>query len=111
METRMTRTFHPVGQGAFYTEQFGREGNGSEVCIVYDCGTKTSQEHVDREKVVKDALGNGSQPVDILFISHFAKPMNEMLVDSSCLLNRTPCTSQLLTNQLASKALVYSRAT
>lgn len=71
METRMTRTFHPVGQGAFYTEQFGREGNGSEVCIVYDCGTMTSQERVDREKVVKDAIGNSRQSVDILFISHF----------------------------------------
>ena len=71
MKVDMIRTFHPVGQGAFYTEQFGREGNGSDFCIVYDCGTKTRQELVDHEKVVKDALGDNRQPVDILFISHF----------------------------------------
>lgn len=34
----MIRTFHPIGQGAFVTEQFEQ---GS--CIVYDCGTTTSK--------------------------------------------------------------------
>lgn len=33
----MIRTFHPVGQGAFYTEDFG------DFRIVYDCGSSTER--------------------------------------------------------------------
>ena len=65
----MTRTFHPVGQGAFYSEQF-RSENGDDFRIVYDCGTKTSQEKVHPVKVIQEAF-NDSKPIDILFISHF----------------------------------------
>ena len=65
----MVRTFHPVGQGAFYSEQF-RSGNGDGFRIVYDCGTKTSKEKVDSVTVVQDAFKD-NKPIDILFISHF----------------------------------------
>ena len=65
----MARTFHPVGQGAFYSEQF-RSENGDDFRIVYDCGTKTSQEKVHPVKVIQEAF-NDSKPIDILFISHF----------------------------------------
>jgi hypothetical protein len=34
----MIRTFHPVGQGAFYTEQHLLE-NGSVFTVVFDCGS------------------------------------------------------------------------
>lgn len=56
----MIRTFHPVGQGAFYSERH------SNFNIVYDCGT-TSPRRARRvvEKAFKDEV------VDILFISHF----------------------------------------
>ncbi len=59
------RIFHPIGQGAFYSE---RHDNFN---IVYDCGIQ----YVDRgsqraEKVVKASFKKNSQ-IDILFISHF----------------------------------------
>lgn len=77
----MTRTFHPVGQGAFYSEQF-RSENGDDFRIVYDCGTKTSKEKVDPVKVIQYAFKD-SKPIDILFISHFDKDhvsmINELL--------------------------------
>lgn len=34
----MTRTFQPVGQGAFYTEQFSKDDGGA-FNMVYDCGS------------------------------------------------------------------------
>ncbi len=69
MKIDMTRIFHPVGQGAFYTEEFH---NGEVGCfrVVYDCGTKTSKNKVDTESVIKDAFDCDGQ-IDILFISHF----------------------------------------
>ena len=36
---KVKRTFHPVGQGAFYTETF-LDQKGGQV-VVYDCGTET----------------------------------------------------------------------
>lgn len=73
----MTRTFHPVGQGAFYSEQF-RSENGDDFRIVYDCGTKTSQGKVHPVKVIQDAFKD-SKPIDILFISHFDKDHVSMI--------------------------------
>ena len=73
----MTRTFHPVGQGAFYSEQFHSE-DGYDFRIVYDCGTKTSKEKVDPVKVIQDAFKD-SKPIDILFISHFDKDHVSMI--------------------------------
>lgn len=40
MKMTMTRTIHPVGQGAFYTECF--EDDVRAYNIVYDCGSETS---------------------------------------------------------------------
>lgn len=67
----LTRTFHPIGQGAFYTEE---HIIGDDVFrIVYDCGSKS--------KIDKSIITNfSSNPlstkapkpiIDILFISHF----------------------------------------
>ena len=75
----MTRTFHPVGQGAFYSEQF-RSENGDDFRIVYDCGTKTSKENVDSVTVVQDAFKD-NKPIDILFISHFDEDHVSMIFE------------------------------
>ena len=64
----MTRTFHPVGQGAFYTERFEAYNRGT-FTIVYDCGSTTLSKKVMGSKI-KEALPEDSQ-IDILFISHF----------------------------------------
>lgn len=59
------RTFHPVGQGAFYSEE--HEG----FTIVYDCGSHPLSNKT--KKLVKRAFGQDSKEktIDILFISHF----------------------------------------
>ena len=62
---KIIRTFHPVGQGAFYSE---RHENFN---IVYDCGT----EYINRankgiKRTVETAFSKNDE-IDILFISHF----------------------------------------
>lgn len=43
---KFIRTFHPVGQGAFYTEEY------KGISLVYDCGT------ISKKKSAKNALKN-----------------------------------------------------
>lgn len=57
------RTFHPIGQGAFYSE---RHPNFN---IVYDCGFWKKNANLP-EKVVTQAFSH-DDVIDILFISHF----------------------------------------
>lgn len=74
---KLTRTFHPVGQGAFYTEVFeSKDGNKS--VVVYDCGTVSTTDDfircggqsVDVQiDTFKNRLPKDAQ-IDILFISH-----------------------------------------
>ena len=77
----MIRTFHPVGQGAFYSEEFFNSEQNCVFRIVYDCGSLkycglqrnsdgTPLEREDIEERVKRAFPNG-HGVDILFVSHF----------------------------------------
>lgn len=59
---KIIRTFHPIGQGAFYSE---RHPNYN---IVYDCGSLTSGNR--KEKVVHQSFSK-NDTIDVLFISHF----------------------------------------
>ncbi len=56
------RIFHPIGQGAFYTEAFD-----SGLKVVYDCGTSTDLSLLHREI---DQAFNENEVIDIVFISH-----------------------------------------
>ncbi|AYQ57608.1 hypothetical protein MS2017_1946 [Bathymodiolus thermophilus thioautotrophic gill symbiont] len=56
------RIFHPIGQGAFYSE---RHNNFN---IVYDCGNW--KDTLEANKVVERAFKK-DEVIDILFISHF----------------------------------------
>jgi hypothetical protein len=67
MPLSFIRTFHPVGQGAFYTEQH-RDGD-QMLTIVYDCGSLTAPRERFLRKVAT-ALPSGTV-IDLLFISHF----------------------------------------
>ena len=77
----LKRTFHPVGHGAFYTEQFYLDGN-AQPCFtaVFDCGRFEAAKEGWSYKKYKDAIENyvsvdsgliAGQTINILFISHF----------------------------------------
>jgi len=62
----MIRSFLPVGQGAFYLEQFNTSQR--KINIIYDCGSLTDIKNVERE-IEKNFLEN--EIIDAVFISHF----------------------------------------
>lgn len=64
---KLIRTFHPIGQGAFYTER--HNFNGTNFTIVYDCGSTTLNGQKLERKIKSTFPKN--QIIDILFISHF----------------------------------------
>ncbi|KGL49391.1 MBL fold metallo-hydrolase [Porphyromonas cangingivalis] len=64
------RFFHPVGQGAFYSEHFYTSDGGYKV--VYDCGTtplSAKRKEVIKQEVIEQAFSK-EDTIDILFISH-----------------------------------------
>lgn len=56
------RTFHPIGQGAFYSERH------SNYNIVYDCG---NWKRTKLSSMVVQQSFHTNESIDILFISHF----------------------------------------
>ena len=63
------RTFHPVGQGAFYSERFYKdEERAAGYNIVFDCGT--SWGYIGKMKKVVSQAFNQNDEIDYLFISH-----------------------------------------
>ena len=64
---KLIRTFHAVGQGAFYSECFKSE-NKESFNVVYDCGALPKSKSI--ENVIKGSFNSG-ETIDILFISHF----------------------------------------
>lgn len=63
----LIRNFHPIGQGAFYTER--HSFNGTDFNIVYDCGS-TTLKGKKLERKIKSTFPK-DYSIDILFISHF----------------------------------------
>lgn len=63
----LIRTFHPIGQGAFYSER--HSFNNKEFTVVYDCGSTTLKSR-KLENKIKSTFPIG-HTIDILFISHF----------------------------------------
>lgn len=69
----MHRIFHPVGQGAFYTEEF-RSVARPRFTTVYDCGTETAAGKMDiplSQQIQNFKYGLRNNDIDLLFISHF----------------------------------------
>lgn len=59
------RIFHPIGQGAFYSERH------KDFNIVYDCGTEwKNRANKTINKTIKQSFSKDDS-IDILFISHF----------------------------------------
>lgn len=63
---RIIRTFHPIGQGAFYSESF--HYNKKKINIIYDCGSLTS---IDKIKNEIELSFPENTVIDAVFISHF----------------------------------------
>lgn len=63
---KIVRTFHPIGQGAFYSERFF-EGSECLHNVVFDCGTLNVENN--HKKVVRQAFTK-DDTIDYLFISH-----------------------------------------
>ena len=63
------RILHPVGQGAFFTEQFYDESGKVLYNVVYDCGSFTSQPNLVEYEIRNTFERNAH--IDLLFISHF----------------------------------------
>lgn len=61
------RTFHPIGQGAFYSERFFDFEERTLKNIVYDCGVEKVEE---RHKKIVRASFTKDDIIDYLFISH-----------------------------------------
>ena len=77
----LKRTFHPVGHGAFYTEQFYSDvTNQPCFTVVFDCGRfeagKKGWSYPQYKKAIDGYVASDSglisgQEIDLLFISHF----------------------------------------
>lgn len=65
------RVLHPVGQGAFFTEQFYDESGKVVHNVVYDCGSFTSKPNLVEYEIRNTFEKNAH--IDLLFISHFDK--------------------------------------
>ncbi len=73
----MTRTFHPIGHGAFYTERF-MQGGKYKFTAVFDCGCFEARKkgmsyarYTNRINKAVDSAFSPWEEVDLLFISHF----------------------------------------
>ena len=73
MRMIVNRVLHPVGHGAFFTEQFYDYHTGENVMnVVYDCGVRSNQPLLEQE--IDCAFARSNRPhVDFLFISHLDK--------------------------------------
>lgn len=63
------RVLHPVGQGAFFTEQFYNESGKVVYNVVYDCGSFTSLPNLVECEIRNTFKKNAH--IDLIFISHF----------------------------------------
>lgn len=63
------RIIHPIGQGAFYSEQI--EYNDSNYNVVFDCGSWRNPNPTKNLKSEVSSRFNKGDEIEILFISHF----------------------------------------
>lgn len=65
------RTLHPVGQGAFFSEQFFDATMENVLYnVVYDCGSKSSGIQKQMERSIKSTFYDKKE-IDAMFLSHF----------------------------------------
>lgn len=70
-EITFKRTFHPIGQGALFTEQLISPQDDKVLFnVVYDCGSKTTGIRERMENEIDNMFAD-KRPIDSLFLSHF----------------------------------------
>jgi len=68
----LTRTFYPVGQGAFYAERFIECNCSRPFTVVYDCGSGKNLNQPENALLTQiKKFYKENSVIDILFISHF----------------------------------------
>ena len=73
------RVLHPVGQGAFFTEQFFDNAGKAVFNVAYDCGSFTSLPNLVEYEIRNTFEKNAH--IDLLFISHFDEDhVNKLMV-------------------------------
>ena len=86
------RVLHPVGQGAFFTEQIYDDSGNIIFNVVYDCGEKSTTKHLDIEIENTLHLNDKPEVIDMMFISHLDEDhINglDYLVRLGCLTDRS----------------------
>ena len=64
------RVLHPVGQGAFFTEQFFDVAGNAVFNVVYDCGEFRTTKHLNCEIENTLNVTGVAEVINVLFISH-----------------------------------------
>lgn len=87
---RITRTFHPVGHGAFFTEVFDLSERWSrkKFTVVYDCGSLSRLRFPLKAQIVEFFGVEQNYSINYLFISHLdADHINgiRFLIEIGCL--------------------------
>lgn len=86
------RVLHPVGQGAFFTEQFFDNAGKAVFNVVYDCGEYRTSKHLDKEIENTLNVTGVADVIDVMFISHLDDDhINgiDHLINIRCLTNRS----------------------
>ena len=70
-EVVLKRVLHPVGQGAFFTEQFYDKAQDKLLYnVVYDCGSTSTDIQTQMERDIKNCF-HDKKTIDVLYLSHF----------------------------------------
>lgn len=77
IKLNLCRTFHPVGQGLFCSEQLNIEGQSKPINVVYDCGcfepSSAVRKQYNLQKTLSDKIAGAfpdKAPIYCVFISH-----------------------------------------
>ena len=102
---RIIRTFHPIGQGAFYTERFYDDQNKRQHTVVFDCGTSFGD--ITRSKELVKHTFDSDESIDYLFISHLDRD-HISLVET--LLSSVRCVREIVLPLVSEEDLIISMA-
>lgn len=100
---KVTRIFHPVGQGGFYTESFD-----DQHMVVYDCGSESEKK---LQNYLNDCFREApKQTIDVVFLSHLHSDHINGLQELRNRTNVKKIFLPLLTSNKIVEAILYNKA-